>query len=55
LLVEKDCTDPATGEIIAEVLEKKLSKNEIDIEYLTQTLKSDSEYILEDDDLFVGD
>ena len=35
----------------------KLKKNEIDIEYLNQLLKSDSEFILEgdaDDDIFAG-
>lgn len=38
-----------------QVFEKKLTKGKIDIEYLNQTLKPDSEYVLCDEELFLGD
>jgi hypothetical protein len=38
-----------------ERFEKMLSKGEIDVEYLNQTLKPDCEYILDDEKLFYGD
>jgi len=34
---------------LAEKFEKKLTKNDIDIEFLNQILKPDCEYVLEDD------
>ncbi len=43
------------GDINMERFEKKLSKGEIDVEYLNQTLKPDCEYILDDEKLFYGD
>ena len=43
------------GDINMERFEKKLSKGEIDVEYLNQTLKADCEYILDDEKLFYGD
>ena len=36
-----------------EVLEKKLAKGKIDLEYLNQTLKPDCDYVLDDEDLFL--
>lgn len=51
MLVDKGCVKPENGDIIVERMEKKIKKNEIDIEYLNQTLKPDCEFILDDDDV----
>jgi len=50
MLLEKGCIKEENGDIIVERMEKKIKKNEIDIEYLNQTLKPDCEFILDDDD-----
>ena len=42
-------------EISMEKMQKKMTKGDIDIEYLNQTLKNDCEYVLEDEGLFIGD
>lgn len=39
VIEEKNCIQEDTGDIIMEKLEKKLTKNEIDLEYFNQTLK----------------
>ena len=55
MLIEKGCTardDSKDGskEIDMKKLRIKLMRNEIDVEYLNQLCKSDSEFILEGDD-----
>ena len=51
MLCDKNCVREDNGDILVEKMEKKILKNEIDIEYLNQTLKPDCEYILEDDEI----
>jgi hypothetical protein len=51
MLLDKGCVRPENGDVLLDKMEKKIRKNEIDIEYLNQTLKPDSEYILYDDDI----
>ena len=48
-------TPVSHGDVNMDLLEKKLKKGEIDVEYLNQTLKPDCEYMLEDERLFFGD
>ncbi len=43
------------GDVLMDKFEKKLSKNEIEIEFLNQILKPDCEFVLDDDELFFGD
>ena len=52
MLANKNCTREENGEVIADKMEKKLLKNEIDIEYLNQTLKPECEFILDDDEIY---
>jgi hypothetical protein len=55
MLTAKGCCDPETGDVLIDKVERKFTKNEIDIEFLNQTLKPECEYILDDEDLFLGD
>lgn len=57
MVLAKGCCNPEgeLGEVIMDKLEKKMLKNEIDLEFLNQTLKPDCEYVLEDEELFFGD
>jgi hypothetical protein len=70
MLVEKNCTEHPIetkdlvvqndrpkwgGDVSVEKFEKKLTKNEIDIEFLNQLLKPDCEFVLDDDELFFGE
>ena len=39
MVADKNCTKEDSGEIYMDKFEKKLGKNEIEIEYINQTLK----------------
>jgi len=50
LLVDKNCIEVESGDVILDKLEKKFKKDIIDVEYLNQTLKPDCEFLLEEEE-----